>query len=82
MILTNVLALTTRYDAPLFIYPNRDIALLKNMGSNNNKYLTIRDMLDYEVNLRRQEKISSLLYMMNITIEESFQFTILHKILW
>lgn len=57
MLLLNAALLTTRYDAPVFISPERDVALLKKLwDKKNNRYLTIRDMLNFEVNICRQEK--------------------------
>ena len=56
MIITNAPLLTTRYDAVAFISPDKDIALLKKLwDSKNNRYLTIQDMLNYEVNICVQE---------------------------
>ena len=56
MIITNAPLLTTRYDAAVFCSPDKDIALLKKLwDSKNKRYLTIRDMLNYEVNICVQE---------------------------
>ncbi|MBQ8699266.1 MAG: TIGR04372 family glycosyltransferase [Schwartzia sp.] len=56
MIITNAPLLTNRYDAAVFCSPDRDIALLKKLWDTKNKrYLTIRDMLNFEINICTQE---------------------------
>lgn len=50
ILLTNVSLLTTRGDVPVFCKPERDIAILKKFWHPQMKrYLTLREMLNYEV---------------------------------
>jgi len=64
MIVTNSASLTNRFDAMVFYSPDKDIALLKKLwDSQNKRYLTIRDMLNFEINICIQEpNLSGALY--------------------
>lgn len=56
MVTTNATLLTCRYDAPPIFSSTRDITILKKLwDQKNGRYLTIREMLDYEVNICVQE---------------------------
>ncbi|MBO6127487.1 MAG: TIGR04372 family glycosyltransferase [Pseudobutyrivibrio sp.] len=57
VLILNAPVFTTRYDAMLFLMPDRDIAIIKKLyDKRHGRYLTIREMLDYEVNKAVQEK--------------------------
>ena len=57
MIVMNAPLLTTRYDAPVFLSHHRDLSILKKLwDKKHGRYLTLCEMLDYEVNLCRKER--------------------------
>ncbi|MBO6127482.1 MAG: TIGR04372 family glycosyltransferase [Pseudobutyrivibrio sp.] len=57
LVLTNVALLTTRQDSPPFLKPTRDLALPKKLWDENNKrFLTLREILKYEVESEKIQK--------------------------
>lgn len=57
MVLLNSPQLTVRYDGILLFDPERDIALLKKLwDKRKQRFLTVREMLDYEINICNTEK--------------------------
>ena len=64
MVITNASMLTTRYDAVPIFKQKTDIAILKKLWkSKENRYLTIREMIKYEVESDFQKNGTAVLYL-------------------
>ncbi|WP_303814474.1 TIGR04372 family glycosyltransferase [Selenomonas ruminantium] len=57
LVVLNVPCITYRYDLMVFYRTDRDLAIYKKLwDKRHNRFLTVREMLDYEVNIATQEK--------------------------
>ena len=64
MLFTNAPLLTTRYDAALWLYPDRDIAILKKMWHVGEKrFLSLSEMLEFEVDVKTIDKPSRFVFL-------------------
>ena len=57
LVVLNAPCITYRYDLMVFYRTDRDLAIYKKLWDmRHNRFLTVREMLDYEVNIATQEK--------------------------